>query len=158
MGRNRMDLTGFDADKFWTRVDRSDEASCWNSKRAKTAFGYGHLKFNRTYLDCHRIAYALTYGNITSSQWVLHTCDNPPCCNPLHLRLGDAKSNSADCVSKNRQAAGESHGRHRLKWLDVCAMRELHELGWGAPDIGRAFGISNSHAWSCVTRNKWRTG
>jgi len=34
---------------------------------------------------------------------VLHSCDNPPCCNPDHLSIGTAKENIWDCCRKKRR-------------------------------------------------------
>ena len=33
---------------------------------------------------------------------VMHTCDNPACCNPHHLVVGTQSDNIKDCVSKGR--------------------------------------------------------
>jgi hypothetical protein len=33
---------------------------------------------------------------------VLHLCDNPPCCNPAHLHLGDQKINADERHARGR--------------------------------------------------------
>jgi hypothetical protein len=38
----------------------------------------------------HRFAYFSATFTWPGDSWVLHRCDNPPCCNPAHLFLGDA--------------------------------------------------------------------
>ena len=43
---------------------------------------------------------------IPAGLWVLHACDRPRCCNPLHLRLGTPKMNMADCVARGRHRNG----------------------------------------------------
>ena len=49
----------------------------------------------------------------------LHTCDNPPCCNPAHLFLGDDVDNVADREAKGRGRAsfGVDHYMHRCPSL-----------------------------------------
>ena len=40
---------------------------------------------------------------------VRHACDNPPCCNPLHLLGGTHADNVADKVRRGRVPRGETH-------------------------------------------------
>jgi hypothetical protein len=59
----------------------------------------------------HRIAWMVTHGPIPPGKWVLHHCDNPPCCDAGApgdpdsgcLYLGDHERNVADKVERGRQ-------------------------------------------------------
>lgn len=55
----------------------------------------------------HRVvAYAI--GIVVSpfyqkgGQVVMHSCDNPACCNPRHLSVGSQSENMQDCSYKGR--------------------------------------------------------
>lgn len=48
----------------------------------------------------HRRVFFLLHGYLP--EVVMHTCDNPPCINPAHLRAGTKKTNSQDSVNKGR--------------------------------------------------------
>jgi hypothetical protein len=61
----------------------------------------------------HRYAYAIVYGPIPNGKMVCHHCDTPSCVRIDHLFLTDAAGNSADMVSKGRQARGNKHGTKR---------------------------------------------
>ena len=58
--------------------------------------------------------YEWAYGPTTSEDVIRHTCDNPPCINPEHLRLGTAIDNVRDRVEKGRSAIGSDNGRSKL--------------------------------------------
>lgn len=50
----------------------------------------------------HRMAYELYYGPILDGLVVRHTCDNPPCVNPLHLKVGTYADNTRDAMERGR--------------------------------------------------------
>jgi len=77
---------------------------CWEWKGARSSAGYGQ-KWTPSVgqvLYTHRLAYEWANGPIPSGMIVLHACDNPPCCNPSHLRLGTHADNVADKMQKGR--------------------------------------------------------
>ena len=68
-------------------------SGCWEWQMYRNRQGYGK---SRIWLS-HRIAINAPVG--TSA---LHSCDNPPCCNPLHLRLGTTQENLTEAMAKGR--------------------------------------------------------
>jgi len=91
-------------ERFWSRVARADGDACWEWAAARFTAGYGKVALprSRKLEGAHRIAWLLTYGPIPNDLWVLHRCDNPPCCRPDHLFLGTCKNNSDDMIAKGR--------------------------------------------------------
>lgn len=89
---------------FWSRVNKTDE--CWEWTRGGTVkgsnTGYGRVSYQNKMHLAHRVAYELTFGLIPEGVLVLHRCDNPPCCNPDHLFLGDHSANMQDMLQKER--------------------------------------------------------
>jgi len=106
-------------DRFWNKIKPpKDEDDCWEWTAFKDKDGYGKLSLrerNRKSYGAHRFSYELHHDIILlPEQMVCHTCDNPPCVNPNHLVLGDAKLNKQDSVNKNRHSYGSIHGNSVL--------------------------------------------
>jgi hypothetical protein len=87
------------------KVDRSSGPNAchlWTG-RHRTRAGYGLFRIAGKRCRAHRVTYELMIGEpIPQGLHVLHSCDNPPCCNPLHLRLGTDADNRADTIKRDR--------------------------------------------------------
>src|SRR5690606_32428514 len=77
------DLDGFP--RFWGKVDVRGPSECWPWKASTWPSGYGQFRMDGRPTGAHRVAYAVTRGDIPAGLHVLHRCDNPPCVNPNHL-------------------------------------------------------------------------
>jgi ribosome-binding protein aMBF1 (putative translation factor) len=79
--------------------------------------------------------------------WVLHHCDIPPCVNPIHLFLGDAKINAEDRERKGRgqKQKGASSHRAKLTWEQVVEIRTTYDKKAGITQkvLAERFGVSD---------------
>lgn len=66
--------------------------------------GYGTMSYQGRRHGVHRLAYMLRVGPIPAGYVICHTCDNPRCCNPAHLRCETHTWNVQDCAKKKRLA------------------------------------------------------
>lgn len=103
-------------DRFWSHVDRSGGAeACWPWKDAasfRNGYGMFRIGWKKPIVQASRHSYEITHGvTLATEQFVMHKCDNPPCCNPAHLELGDAQANNADMWAKGRGSRGPSHAK-----------------------------------------------
>jgi len=90
--------------RFWSQVDVAGPGECWPWRSALNGSGYGAVKWRGAGTSASRVAYRITHPEVVleSTDFVCHHCDNPMCCNPGHLFLGDAASNMADMHAKGR--------------------------------------------------------
>lgn len=87
---------------FWNLVTVLGPDDCWEwqgHRNAKT--GYGAISWQGAKTYTHRLALQLSRG-IPASRFVLHHCDNPPCCNPYHLYAGTQADNVRDRETRGR--------------------------------------------------------
>jgi hypothetical protein len=98
--------------QFANLLDRMSfnwNTQCWNWKLSKVRDGYGRVSYKGKLYLAHRLSLYL-YGGITwdelqePSRVVMHTCDNPMCINPNHLRVGSQLDNIMDRKLKRRSA------------------------------------------------------
>jgi hypothetical protein len=129
-------------DRFWDQVDQSGGLWArwpWLGPRRN---GYGMLWHGNKRRGAHRIAFEMANGPVPAALDVLHTCDNPPCCNPAHLWTGTARDNLRDASAKGRLrggagAVGEASPRHKLTWAAVRDIRARQAAGESQRSLGR---------------------
>lgn len=84
----RYRKTGSDpAQWFWKSVLRLGPDDCWEWMGSHTTAGYGNLRIDTRDTYAHRYAYELANGPIPPGMHTDHTCWNPGCVNPEHLRV-----------------------------------------------------------------------
>jgi len=109
-----------DIERFLGKLDNKSRFSCWNWTGSKHRFGYGEISVikdgKKVRLKTHRLSWEIYRGVIPSGMCVLHKCDNPACCNPLHLYIGTRLDNVADMILRDRKACtlGEKASKARL--------------------------------------------
>ena len=104
---NREKYYGTPEQRFWKSVDKKGENECWEWVGGTVTGGYGKFSVNRKYTRVHRFSYELHKGKIPKGEGyhgmcVCHSCDNPLCVNPKHLRLGTQKENIQEMFTKGR--------------------------------------------------------
>lgn len=139
--------------RFWSKVDILEPNKCWLWQGHRSKAGYGALAVAGKKVRAHRIAYVLEHGEINEGLFVCHTCDNPPCVNPVHLFAGTPADNVTDMMAKGRNvraprdeslvnhARGVDGSRSKLTRQQV---REIFLDRRMQIEIAKDYGISNS--------------
>lgn len=128
------------------RYKVNKETGCWEFTGCKTAGGYGRIRVKGVHWMAHRYALSEALGRpIAEGMLVLHSCDNPPCVNPAHLREGTQKENVAECIAKGR--ARKHTGARNPKKRDPSEERKAmvirrHRNGWTATTIAKYHKLS----------------
>jgi hypothetical protein len=63
-----------------------DPGECWEWAGSRNKDGYGKFSVRDAFAQPHRVAYEMFIGPIPDGLEIDHTCNNPPCCNPHHLK------------------------------------------------------------------------
>jgi hypothetical protein len=116
---------------FWEKVDIGEPDECWEWKAGRDNKNlYGRFYYRGYQMSSHRFAMFLTQNKVLpKGQCVLHSCDNPPCCNPNHLFIGTKGDNNKDRALKGRSAKGERLNNYRIPSKIVRLARKNWESG-----------------------------
>lgn len=147
--------------RFWDKVCASDEAACWDWRGGRTKKGYGWVATPIGSRSAHRVAAFLSgmIVDLQSPQHILHRCDNPPCCNPSHLFLGNNADNVADRVAKGRSGSSPRHGESnrmaKLSLEEVYAIRRLANINLSQSEIAKAYGVRQPAISRIISGQRW---
>ena len=84
----------------------------------------------------------------------MHSCDNPPCVNPAHLKCGTAGDNSRDRSAKKRDADRKGSKNPSVKLTDEQALA-IRDDSRSVRDIMAAFGIGESQVRRIRSGESW---
>ena len=102
-------LSEWSVDRFWSKVDTSDECWLWMGTTSK---GYGRHHDSGTWHPAHRIAYELLVGPVPEGLTLDHLCRVRNCVNPAHLEPVTTRENVMRGVSVAAQNARKTHCKH----------------------------------------------
>ncbi len=133
-------------------------SGCIEWQGSRSPKGYGRIRHDGETRLAHRVAYALEFGSAPAGLLILHSCDNPPCCNPSHLRAGTPSDNTSDMLERGREDRrfNEDNPRTKLTRDDVGAVRAAAADGQSFKSIARVWGV-HPVTVSRICRNLRRT-
>ena len=137
-------------DRFEMKFNKT--SSCWEWAASIGSAGYGHFWFRGRPRPSSQVSYMLYIGEIPDGLCILHKCDNRKCVNPDHLFVGTVAENSADMVSKGRQAKGESVAASKLTEKQVLEIRNDPR---SQRKIGLDYGVSHTTVCDIKSGAAW---
>ena len=148
---NKM-KNGFTKQDFYDMLKPNGECLDWTG--GCFADGYGTTRAYGKSWKTHRLALHLE-GVDVEGHYVLHSCDNPLCCNPNHLRTGTQQENMDDMKRRGRCTIplGIKNANARLTEKDVLEIRAI--TGMYQKDIADHFGVNQSAISLIVNRKTW---
>lgn len=142
--------------RYESRIDKSGD--CWRWTGASMVSGYGFMRVAGKRRYTHRMAMERALGHeIPPKRNVLHSCDNPPCVNPAHLRLGTQADNMSDCAKRARTTRGMTNRHAKLTDQEVIEIRALLAVpGRRMEDIASRYGVSRATVSFINTGKTWK--
>ena len=158
-----------DVSRFWSKVEVGGQEECWLWRGKISVRGYGVFKASGKNRLAHRVALQLD-GRPAIGLLALHSCDNPRCVNPAHLRPGTNSDNMQDCIARGRRndPIGDRNGSvrkpERLPRGEMCGwskvteddVRTIRASTATEIELAAQFGISRGTVGYIRRRASWR--
>lgn len=139
-------------------IASGDRSVCWEWPGGQSRGGYGCVTYQGRTTKAHHVALILDGRPRPDGLFGLHSCDNPPCVNPAHLRWGTAAENTADALRRNRLTI-DPELFSPLSSDDVLEIVQLRSRGLSHQAIANLFNVHRmtvsriiaGETWSSVT-------
>lgn len=147
-------------EKLKSRLKKNENGCLeWTGHRMWS--GYGRIfaskagkKKNDIFL-AHRVFYFLETGVQPKDLCVMHSCDNPPCCNPNHLSLGTRLDNNRDAILKGRRYKQPQFERSTKITKDVfdSVKHEYEKINLSTADLAQKYNCDQATVLRALKRN-----
>ncbi len=142
-------------ERFWKKVSTGEPDECWIWTGNLDSYGYGVFNVDRRRVKAHRYSLALHSGETGRGRWALHSCDNPRCVNPRHLRWGTPADNSGDAVVRGRTAREDRHSQAVLTRSLVEEIRHRRATGESLASLSHDYGASQEAIRKATNGTTW---
>lgn len=131
------------------KTSKQNKTECWEWKGAKDKDGYAFVKFEGKQMRVTRVLTSAPKRSV-----VMHSCDNPSCVNPDHLKVGTVEENNRDKKEKGRDKKGlQVHGAK----LTDRQVKSIFSSSKSVSSLAEKFSVTNgtiynikkgrTHAW-----------
>ena len=138
---------------------KRNDANCLEWQKSKDSKGYGSYWISSGNRSVHRLVAKLVIANPQNLPCVLHSCDNPLCINPDHLRWGTVAENNTERHNKGRTIVpnntGSKHGMAILNEVAVYEIKKLLKDGFTQIKIAELYGVSISLISAIHLGKRW---
>lgn len=116
--------------------------------------GYGRFRYSyeRRGTQAHRVSLILTCGYEVPGAQVLHSCDNPGCVEPTHLRWGTGADNMADRMAREGYQASKKLNTDQVTEIKIL----LREGKQSRRAIAKQYGVVRQVIDSIANGTTWR--
>lgn len=128
------------ATRFWAKTKEGPNG-CLLWTRAVNAYGYGVFRVGQRTARAHRVAYELVHGPIPAGLILRHSCHNPLCVNPEHLKPGTRADNARDMIEAGRQPTGPGSKPRKLTDADAVAILGAWVGGLSLKEAMQIYGV-----------------
>lgn len=131
---------------------------CLEWPYSKMGGGYGHLSIEGKFQSASRLMCILAHGEAPSEiHQSAHSCHNPPCVNPNHLRWATPVENVQDRIDADRMLLGAKCPSSFLTDDVVLKIRRIVKSGvMQQKDVAEMLGLTRQHVSEIVLRKIWK--
>lgn len=149
-GLSRSDLVA------WIGEQLIPNGECLEWPRGANSKGYGRIRVGGRIVKVHRLVCENAHGSSpVGSPHAIHSCDNPRCANPAHLRWGSNADNQGEKAARGRSAVGAGNGASKLTAGAVRWARKLSAQGCPFSKLAQCYGVTAEAISAAVKRRTW---
>lgn len=142
--------------RFWQLVNIRADDECWHWLGYREE-GYGKFYIEGRMVGAHELALSFSSGEKRPEGFdTCHSCDNPICVNPLHLRFDTRQSNVDDMFERGRSTTGEASPNAKLTVDLVWLIRTRRANGARQKDLAEQYGMSAAYISEIVNGLVWQ--